>query len=81
LLVTEKPALVVPPVKTPRDLIAYRDASWLIKNHAVTVKVAMKCALNTLRMRPWCKSFEAPPGARLMFAYLTIDLSKSISGW
>jgi CHAT domain-containing protein len=37
LLVTEKPAVAVPQVKTPRDLAAYRDAAWLLKRHAVSV--------------------------------------------
>jgi CHAT domain-containing protein len=37
LLVTEKPAVALPQVKTPRDLAAYRDAAWLLKRHAVSV--------------------------------------------
>jgi CHAT domain-containing protein len=35
LLVTEKPTVPVPPIKTVRDLAAYRDAAWLLKRHAV----------------------------------------------
>ena len=37
LLVTEKPAVAVPQIKTPHDLAAYRDAAWLLKRHAVSV--------------------------------------------
>jgi CHAT domain-containing protein/Tfp pilus assembly protein PilF len=37
LLVTEKPAVAVPPVNAPRDLAVYRDAAWLLKRHAVNV--------------------------------------------
>jgi CHAT domain len=37
LLVTERPAVAVPQVKSLHDLAAYRDASWLLKRHAVTV--------------------------------------------
>jgi CHAT domain-containing protein/Tfp pilus assembly protein PilF len=37
LFVTEKPAVAVPQVKTPRDLTVYRDAAWLLKRHAVSV--------------------------------------------
>jgi hypothetical protein len=37
LLVTEKPVVALPQVKTPRDLVAYRDAAWLLKRHAVSV--------------------------------------------
>jgi hypothetical protein len=34
LLVTEKPSVAVPQIK---DIVAYRDAAWLVKRHAVTV--------------------------------------------
>jgi CHAT domain-containing protein len=37
LLVTEKPAVAVPQVKTLRDLAAYRDVAWLLKRYAVSV--------------------------------------------
>jgi hypothetical protein len=33
-LVTEKPSVAVPQIK---DIVAYRDAAWLVKRHAVTV--------------------------------------------
>ena len=46
LLVTEKPARPVPQL---RDIVAYRDAAWLIKRHAVSVlpSVASLKALRT----------------------------------
>ena len=37
LLVTEKPAVAVPQVKTPRDLAAYRDTAWLLRRHAISM--------------------------------------------
>ena len=47
LLVTEKPALGIPPVR-PRPL-AYRDAAWLLKRHAVSVLPAV-VSLKALRV-------------------------------
>ena len=49
LLVTEKPAVAVPQVKTPRDLAAYRDAAWLLKRHAVSVLPSV-ASLKALRV-------------------------------
>jgi CHAT domain-containing protein len=49
LLVTEKPAVAVPAVKTLRDLAAYRDAAWLLKRHAVNVLPSV-ASLKALRM-------------------------------
>jgi tetratricopeptide (TPR) repeat protein len=49
LLVTEKPAVAVPQVKTPRDLAAYRDAAWLLKQHAVSVLPSV-ASLQALRV-------------------------------
>ena len=37
LLVTEKPAVAVPKLETLEDLASYRDASWLLGRHAVSV--------------------------------------------
>ena len=55
LLVTEKPAVAVPQVKTLRDLAAYRDAAWLLKRHAVTVLPSVAslkaCACSPARSR------------------------------
>ena len=49
LLVTEKPAVAVPQVKTARDLAAYRDAAWLLKRHAVSVLPSV-ASLKALRV-------------------------------
>jgi tetratricopeptide (TPR) repeat protein len=49
LLVTQKPAVAVPPVNAPRDLSAYRDAAWLIKRQAVSVLPSV-ASLKALRM-------------------------------
>jgi CHAT domain-containing protein len=49
LLVTEKPAVAIPQVKTPRDLAAYRDAAWLLKQHAVSVLPSV-ASLQALRV-------------------------------
>ncbi len=49
LLVTEKPALAVPQVKTPRDLAAYRDTAWLLRRHAVSVLPSV-ASLQALRV-------------------------------
>jgi CHAT domain-containing protein len=49
LLVTEKPAVAVPQVKTPRDLATYRDAAWLLRRHAVSVLPSV-ASLKALRM-------------------------------
>jgi CHAT domain-containing protein/Tfp pilus assembly protein PilF len=49
LLVTETPVAAVPPVKTPRDLGAYRDAAWLLKRHAVSVLPSV-ASLKALRV-------------------------------
>lgn len=50
LLVTEKPAVAAPDIKT---LGPYRDASWLLRRHAVTVlpSVGSLKALRTVAMR------------------------------
>ena len=37
LLVTEKPSVAVPKLETLEDLASYRDASWLLRRHAVSV--------------------------------------------
>ena len=49
LLVTEKPTVAVPPIKTVRDLAAYRDAAWLLKRHAVSVLPSV-ASLKALRV-------------------------------
>ena len=49
LLVTEKPTVPVPPIKTVRDLAAYRDAAWLLKRHAVSVLPSV-ASLKALRV-------------------------------
>jgi CHAT domain-containing protein/tetratricopeptide (TPR) repeat protein len=49
LLVTEKPVVAVPQVKTPRDFAAYRDAAWLLKRHAVSVLPSV-ASLKALRV-------------------------------
>jgi CHAT domain-containing protein/Tfp pilus assembly protein PilF len=49
LLVTEKPAAAVPQVNAPADLAAYRDVSWLVKRHAVSVLPSV-ASLKALRM-------------------------------
>jgi CHAT domain-containing protein/tetratricopeptide (TPR) repeat protein len=49
LLVTEKPAVAVPQVKTPRDLAAYRDVPWLLRRHAVSVLPSV-ASLKALRV-------------------------------
>jgi CHAT domain-containing protein len=49
LLVTQMPALVVPEVRTARDLAAYRDAAWLLKRHAVSVLPSV-ASLKALRV-------------------------------
>jgi CHAT domain-containing protein len=49
LLVTERPLVAVPQVKTARDLAAYRDAAWLLKRHAVSVLPSV-ASLKALRM-------------------------------
>ena len=49
LLVTEKPTVTVPPIKTVRDLAAYRDAAWLLKRHAVSVLPSV-ASLKALRV-------------------------------
>jgi CHAT domain-containing protein/Tfp pilus assembly protein PilF len=46
LLVTEKPAVAQPDVK---DIVAYRDAAWLLKSHAVTVLPSV-ASLKALRV-------------------------------
>ncbi|MBV9626576.1 MAG: CHAT domain-containing protein [Xanthobacteraceae bacterium] len=37
LLVTKKPAAAIPPLSDPGALASYRDAAWLIKQHAISV--------------------------------------------
>jgi CHAT domain-containing protein len=49
LLVSEKPSVGVPQVKTLRDLAAYRDTAWLLKRHAVTVLPSV-ASLKALRV-------------------------------
>ncbi len=49
LLVTEKPAVAVPQVNAPRDLAAYRDATWVLKRHAVSVLPSV-ASLKALRV-------------------------------
>jgi CHAT domain-containing protein len=49
LLVTEKPAVAVPQVKTPRDLAVYRDVPWLLRRHAVSVLPSI-ASLKALRL-------------------------------
>jgi hypothetical protein len=49
LLVTDKPAVGIPSVKTFRDLAAYRDAQWLLKRHAVSVLPSV-ASLKALRV-------------------------------
>jgi CHAT domain-containing protein/tetratricopeptide (TPR) repeat protein len=49
LLVTEKPAVAVPAVKTARDLAVYRDAAWLIKRNSVSVLPSV-ASLKSLRV-------------------------------
>ncbi len=57
LLVTEKPAVAVPPVDAPRDLASYRDAAWLLRRHAVSVlpSVASLKALRTFARKDEAK--------------------------
>jgi CHAT domain-containing protein len=49
LLLTEKPAVAVPQVKTPGDLAAYRDVPWLLRRHAVSVLPSV-ASLKALRV-------------------------------
>ncbi len=49
LLVTEKPAVGVPQVKTPGDLAGYRDVPWLLRRHAVSVLPSV-ASLKALRV-------------------------------
>ena len=46
LLVTERPAVTQPELK---DIVAYRDAAWLIKRHAITVLPSV-ASLKALRV-------------------------------
>jgi tetratricopeptide (TPR) repeat protein/CHAT domain-containing protein len=46
LLVTEKPPIAVPQIK---NIVAYRDAAWLVKRHAVTVLPSV-ASLKALRV-------------------------------
>jgi hypothetical protein len=46
LLVTEKPPVAVPQIE---DIVAYRDAAWLVKRHAVTVLPSV-ASLEALRV-------------------------------
>ena len=58
LLVTQKPVAGVPEVHSARDLVAYRDAAWLLKRHAVSVlpSVASLEALRVLARKDEAKS-------------------------
>ena len=49
LLLTEKPAVAVPQMNTPRDLAAYRDVPWLLRRHAVSVMPSV-ASLKALRV-------------------------------
>jgi CHAT domain-containing protein/tetratricopeptide (TPR) repeat protein len=49
LLVTEKPMVAMPQVKTPRDLASYRDVAWLLRRHAVSVLPSV-ASLKALRV-------------------------------
>jgi CHAT domain-containing protein len=48
LLVTDKPAIAVPPMQFS-DMAAYREAAWLVKRHAVTVLPSV-ASLKALRV-------------------------------
>jgi CHAT domain-containing protein/Tfp pilus assembly protein PilF len=58
LLVTQAPVAGVPEVHAARDLVAYRDAAWLLKRHAVSVlpSVASLKALRVLARKDEAKS-------------------------
>src|SRR5262249_41934863 len=49
LLVTDKPAVAVPDVKSVRDLAVYRNAAWLLKRHAITMLPSV-ASLKALRV-------------------------------
>ena len=57
LLVTDKPTIAVPRMQI-NDMAAYRDAAWLVKRHAVTVRPSV-ASLKALRVRSQRPGHEA----------------------